>query len=179
MFTFFDIILILIIAGFTFFGFWFGLLRALTSLIAFVVGTYLASILYTPITERFFADLGSGQKMFLYIALFFVISKVLFLIFDIFERTIGLFTKLPFVKTINKLLGVIFGFTEGIVTAALVVYVIERYPLGGGVMDALAGSQIAPMLSVIAGLLVPLLPDVLNALNSSVDYATDKYLGSS
>lgn len=181
MFTFFDVGLIIIITSFTLFGYWHGLLRALTSLIAFVFGTFLASKLYEPVTGLFFNESSSWephtQKAVVFIALFFIITRILDFVFDILENTLGIVTKFPIIKSINKLFGLVFGFIEGIVTAALIVYILERYPLGVGIMDGMAHSTLAPFLSAIAAVLMPLLPHALKALESTVDYARNIYLG--
>lgn len=57
----FDIILIVIVAGFGLFGLWFGLVHTLGSLIGTVFGVYLASRYYGPVAEWLIRATGWGK----------------------------------------------------------------------------------------------------------------------
>ncbi|EKE07712.1 MAG: hypothetical protein ACD_18C00002G0007, partial [uncultured bacterium] len=78
---------------------------------------------------------------------------------------------IPFVKTFNRLFGLGLGIIEGILSLGLFVYFIERIPLSEKIMTSLANSIIAPILSDIASIFLPLLPKALQLLHSTVDYA--------
>ena len=58
-----DIILLIIIAGFAMFGFWFGLIHTLGSLLGTVFGAYLASRYYEPMADWLINITGWGENI--------------------------------------------------------------------------------------------------------------------
>ncbi len=175
----FDIILLIIIAGFTMFGFWFGLIHTAGSLVGTVAGAYLASRWYEPMGE-WLANItgweGNFPKVIMFITAFFVINRLVGFGFWILEKTTDILTKLPFIRGINRFLGMLLGLFEGILTLGLIFYFIDKVPLSEHFMGYMAGSLIVPFLVNTAGILIPLLPDALKLLESSVDYIEDLVL---
>jgi len=168
-----DIILIIIIAGFGMFGFWFGLIHTLGSLIGTIAGAYLASRYYEPMADWLTGATGWGEnfsRVFMFIIAFIIINRLVGFAFWIVDKVTSIFTGLPFIKGINRLLGLIFGLFEGVLTIGLIIYFIERFPLGSWFMEHLADSTIAPFTTALATVLIPLLPDALRILRSTVDY---------
>jgi len=64
----------------------------------------------------------------------------------------------------------VFGLLEGAISIGLVIYFIERFPVSETFMGYLATSMIAPHTVNLAVILLPLLPEALKLLGSSVDY---------
>jgi len=169
----FDVILLIIIAGFAMFGFWFGLIHTLGSLIGTVAGAYLASRWYEPMGD-WLANItgweGNVPNVVMFIIAFFVINRLVGFGFWVVEKTTDILTKLPFIEGINRFLGMILGAFEGILTLGLILYFIDKVPLSEKFMGYMANSLIAPFLTKTAGILIPLLPDALKMLEDSVDY---------
>ncbi|MBU0597093.1 CvpA family protein [Patescibacteria group bacterium] len=168
-----DIILLIIIAGFAMFGLWFGLIHTLGSLLGTIVGAYTASRLYEPMADWLIAVTGWGEntsRVFMFIIAFVIINRLVGFLFWIVERFTKIFTNLPFIKGINRFLGLLFGLFEGVLTIGLIIYFIERFPVSDWFMGHLATSAVAPMTTSLAGVLLPLLPEALQLLRSSIDY---------
>ena len=169
----FDIILLIIIGGFTMFGFWFGLIHTLGSLLGTVLGAYLASRYYEPMAGWLIDVTGWGDhvsKVVMFIIAFIIINRLVGFGFWIVDKMTGIITNLPFIKGINRILGMAVGFFEGMITIGLILYFIDKFPLSEFIMSYIAGSAIAPYTIDMADILLPLLPDALKMLQSTVDF---------
>ena len=170
---FIDIIFLIIIGGFAMFGFWFGFFHTVGSFFGTILGILLASRYYGPMADWLASLTGWGEnisKVIMFVIAFFVINRIVGFLFWIVDKVFSVVTHLPFISSINRLSGLVLGFFEGVITLALVIYFIERFPLSDRLMDQLSNSQIAPTLSGVADLLVPLLPTALKMLHSTVEY---------
>jgi len=173
---FIDIILLIIIAGFGMFGLWFGLIHTLGSLIGTVAGIYLATRFYEPMAGWITHITGWGgnmPKVIMFIIAFIVINRLVGFAFWVVNKVLSLVTRLPFIAGVNRFLGFIFGLLEGIITLGMIIYFIERFPISDVIMQKLAESSIAPRLSGVIAILLPLLPEALKMLKSTVDYTAD------
>jgi uncharacterized membrane protein required for colicin V production len=168
-----DLILIVIIAGFSIAGFWLGLIHTAGSLLGTVFSLYIASRYYEPVANWMIALTGwSGNitKVVVFILSFLVIGRLVGILFWLIQKIVHLVTYLPLVTTLNRILGFIFGAIEGVVVVGVAVYFIARFPLDNSFMQSLADSSVAAFTSSIAALLWPLVPHAMQALESSVDY---------
>jgi uncharacterized membrane protein required for colicin V production len=171
--SFFDITLLVIIAGFGLFGLWFGLIHTIGSLLGTIFGAYLASRYYEPMADWLFKITGwegNITKVVMFIIAFIVINRLVGFCFWIIEKIFNILTALPFVSSLNRLLGLIVGIFEGLLTVGLILYFIERFPLSEKIMVMMAASKIAPYTIDVAAVLLPLLPEGLKLLKSTVDY---------
>ncbi len=167
----FDTIVLVIIGGFGLFGLWFGLVHTLGSLIGTVFGVYLASRYYGPVAEWLIRTTGWEEnisRVVIFVIAFIVINRLVGLAFWIVDKILSIFTRLPFVSSLNRLLGLIFGLFEGALVVGMVFYFIARFPIGEKFMGWIAASQVAPFTVKIATVLWPLLPDAIKALKSTV-----------
>jgi len=170
----FDIILLIIIAGFGMFGFWFGLVHTIGSLIGTVLGAYLAGRYYEPMADWLTNITGWGgnvPKVVMFVVAFILINRLVGFAFWIIDKLTGIITRLPFISGINRLLGLILGALEGVITLGLIFYFIDKIPLSEYIMGYMADSAVVPKLISVASILIPLLPEALKMLNSSVDFA--------
>ncbi len=177
--SWFDIILLIIIGGFGLFGFWFGFIHTLGSLLGTVFGVYLASRFYEPFAEWLIRVTGWGEnisKVIVFIIAFLIINRLVGFAFWIIDKVLSIITRLPFLNSLNHLLGLAFGLIEGVITIGISIYFIERYPLSERVMSWIAQSEIAPITTSFAVILIPLLPEAIKLLHSSVDYVSDRVL---
>jgi len=169
----FDIILLIILGGFTIFGLWFGFFHTLGSFLGTIVGAYLASRYYEPMADWLVSLTGWGEnstRVIMFIIAFFVINRLVGLVFWFIDKAFKIVTKLPFIKSLNRFFGMLLGFAEGVLTIGLIILFIERYPLSEKLMGMLATSVVAPYTAVVAEILWPLLPDAFQMLQSTVDY---------
>lgn len=172
----FDIILLIIISGFAMFGFWFGLVHTIGSLVGTIIGAYVASRYYEPMASWLVNITGwesNFSKVLMFIITFVVVNRLIGFGFWILDKATSFITKMPFLNSLNRFLGIIIGLFEGVITLGLIFYFIERIPLSDQFMGWMAASKFVPFLVNSAAILIPLLPEALKMLRSTVDYVQD------
>ena len=162
-----DVILLIIVSGFIFYGLFFGLIRTLGSLVGMVVGIWLTTIFYLTVFDwvknLFFGHDFSG-KIITFIVLFTLINRLIGFIFVILDRTFDLISIIPFLKTINRLAGAFLGFIEGGFVLGFVLLYISNTSFSGW----LANSKVAPFLIDYAKAIIPMLPGVLGRIKNMI-----------
>ncbi|PIT88805.1 MAG: hypothetical protein COU29_00275 [Candidatus Magasanikbacteria bacterium CG10_big_fil_rev_8_21_14_0_10_36_32] len=172
--SFFDLVVVIIIGGFGLFGLWFGLIHTLGSLAGTVLGVYLAARFYEPLAGwlmQFTGWSGNFSKVIMFILAFIIINRLVGLGFWFVDKILSIITRLPFIKSINRLLGLAFGLFEGALVLGIIFYFIAHFPLSEWFMTNLSESEIAPSLTKMASILWPLLPDALKTVQTTVDSA--------
>jgi len=168
-----DIIIFIIIGGFAMFGFWFGFFHTLGSLLGTLAGIFLGSRYYEPMADWLIHITGWGEnisRVIMFTIAFFIINRLVGLVFYGVDRLLRIVTRLPFIASMNRFFGLFLGIAEGMITLGMIIFFIERFPISERVMTWIAESNIAPHLSALAGKLWPLLPDAMRAVNSTVEY---------
>lgn len=171
-----DFVFLVVIGGFALFGLWFGFVHTLGSLIGTVIGAYLASRWYEPLSAWLVGLTGwdtNLARVIMFVIAFIIINRLVGFGFWIVDKLLSIVTKLPFIRSINRFLGLLLGIAEGMITLGLIIFFIERFPLSEHFMGWLAASAFAPGLSALAAILWPLLPDALRLLESTVNYVSE------
>jgi len=169
--SYFDLALLLIIGGFSLFGLWFGFVHTLGSLLGSVAGVYLASHYYEPIANWLIKTTGWGEnfsKVIIFIIVFFIINRLIGLAFWLVDKFLSFFTNLPFIHSIDRLFGLIFGFLEGSIVLGIAFYFIGKFPLGDKFMSWVIDSKVVPHLVKLAAILWPFLPEALKMIQTSI-----------
>ncbi len=163
-----DIILLLVIAAFVFYGLFFGLIRAIGSLAGILVGTWAAGQTYLIVSgwcHNLFFGFDNWGKIIVFMLIFTVANRLTCLLFSLLNKFFDILTIIPFLKTINRLMGAVFGFIEGSLVVGLILYVVSRYVgTQQPISQWLTGSHLAPFLLGFAQILTPLLPVLLKEL---------------
>lgn len=165
MFSLFDVILLLVVFGFTLFGLWFGLITTLGSLVGTVVGAVVAGQLYTLVP-------GTIARVVAFIVIFIIVSRLVGFVFYLLEKIFHIISIVPFLKSINRLAGGILGLIEGLLVVGTVLIVASRYDLGAWFTNAMTQSKVAPSLVNAAQVLLPFLPIALKKLQSLIPWLT-------
>ncbi len=168
----FDIILLVLLGGFTLFGLWFGFVHALGSLIGTFVGVYMASRYYEPLADWLIKNVGwsaNFSKVLVFIVAFLIINRLVGLVFYFIDKILYIFTHLPYIHGLNRVLGLVFGFLEGMLVLGTIFYFIARFPVSANFMSALSSSQIAPLTINFASVLLPFIPDAIKILKSTIN----------
>lgn len=177
--SWFDLSLLVIIGGFALAGFWFGFIHTAGSLIGTLVGAYVASRYYESLSHwlvKVTGWQGNTARVVMFIVAFIIISRLVGFLFWIIDKLLSIITRLPFISSINRLLGLGLGFLEGVMTLGLIIYFVERFPLSDKIMNLIAASSFAPKLRAVADVFIPLLPDALKLLKSTIDFVQHKFL---
>jgi len=167
-----DIVLLLILAGFVFYGLFFGLIKTAGSLIGVTVGTWVASRTYL-IFFGWVSNLALGHenlgKILSFIICFTIVNRLVGLIFALIDKAYSILTIVPFLKTINRLAGAVLGLIQGGFVLGIFLYIIGRYtPEGSVVAKMFSVSQFAPFLLNFGNVLTPLLPEIVKRLKSII-----------
>ena len=163
----FDIVLLIILSGFIFYGLFFGLIRTLGSLIGMVGGLWFTFIFYLTVFDwvknLFFGHELAG-KIITFFILFTLINRLVGFIFALLDRTFDLISIIPFLKTINRLSGACLGFIEGGLVLGLALVFISQTAFSGW----LNNSQVAPFLISYTKAILLLLPGLLNRIKEVI-----------
>ena len=164
-----DFTLFVILGGFVLFGLWFGFIHTLGSLVGSVIGAFVASHFYGPIAQ-WVALLAGGHenlvKVIVFILLFLLVNRLVGFAFWIAEKIFHILTIIPFLSSINRLLGGILGLIEGVLMVGITLFFISKFPIYELVTNALANSKVAAYLIKLSSILWPLLPIALKQLQS-------------
>lgn len=175
----FDIVLLIIIGGFGTAGFMFGFIHTFGSLLGTVFGVYLASRYYDILADLLIGILGwggNGIRFVMFVIAFLIINRLVGLLFWFISKTLKLAATLMMLNIVNRILGVLFGIFEGVVTIGIAIYFIDKYPLSQKLMEMIVTSDVAPYTLKVANMLLPLLPKAMQVLKSSVDFVEGKVL---
>lgn len=157
----FNTILIVLLAGFVLYGLWFGLIHTLGSLIGTVVGALAAGQYYDIVAHWLQGWLGGSlnvHRAIAFLLIFAIVNRLVGFAFLLIEKTFNFISIIPFLKSINRLLGGVLGLIEGAIVLGATLYIIQRFPFGG--LPALIDSSpIAKTLLAIARVIIPLLPE--------------------
>lgn len=163
----FDMVLLIILAGFVFYGLFFGLIRALGSLIGLIAGLWLTFVFYLTVFDwvknLFFGHELAG-KIIVFLVLFTLFNRLIGFIFALLDRTFDLLSVIPFLKTINRLAGAALGFIEGGLVLGLILLFISQAGFGSW----LDGSKVAPFLINYTKAVTPMLPGIIDKIKAAI-----------
>lgn len=163
-----DLILIGLIGLFAFFGFWFGLASSIGSLLGSIVGIFLASRFYMIPADwlmKFTGWSGNFPKFVSFAFGFLVINRLVGIAFYLADKALFVITSLPIIHSTNKLLGLIFGFAEGVIVIGISLYFYQKFPFWPPLTQQILVSKVAPFCINIASILWPLLPNMLKIVS--------------
>jgi len=167
-----DVLLLICLSGFVFYGLFFGLIRMTGVFLGTIVGAIVASRLYLSVSSilspLFFGYENLG-KVVVFLLLFSLINKLVGFGFMFVEKVFNLISIIPFLKTINRFAGGVLGFFTGSMTIGLVLYFVSKY----AVLDFFIGTQLvdsklAPVFLFFNKIILPLLPEVLKKIQSLI-----------
>lgn len=172
MISIIDLILIIILFGFVFYGFFFGLVRTIGSLAGIAIGFWAASHFYLKvfswINELFFGYDSTG-KVIIFLLLFIVVNRLIVLLFSLLNRAFDIISIIPFLKSINRLLGAALGLAVGAAVLGIIVSFAVGLPfLGGWLVKLLVGSKLLPYLFKFVKLFGFLIPAASNKIKEAL-----------
>ncbi len=173
-----DYFFIIFISVIAYRGFSVGLIRSFGKVISIIFSTYLAVRYYVPVADAVIDYFGwsANYRIFIFILAFLLIHRVVVIIAWAVFKSLNIIDGVPVLTPVNRLAGLMFGLLEGLLIISVLVYLIERYPLWGYLMDLLTRSGLAPILSEFAGFIWPMWPEAVKLLDSSVIYAESFFL---
>jgi uncharacterized membrane protein required for colicin V production len=169
--TIFDFILLLIIGGFVMSGLWFGLIHSLGALVGTILGAFFALKWYEPVAawaSFLFGDHQNLARIVCFLLIFIIIDRLVGLLFWIIDKFFSVLKFIPFLKTINRLVGGVFGFLEGVLVLGITLFFVGKYPLGEWFTGVVADSKVADYLTRVGKVFLPLFPEMVNWIKSLI-----------
>ena len=166
-----DAVLILILFSFAFTGFWFGFIHMLGSFSSIVIAAIVSGRYFDVVAGKLSFLFGGYEnlgKIVTFVLLFLVVTRLVGFVFWLINKFFNLLALLPFLKTINRLGGAIFGFIEGTVLTGLSLYLLIRFPINDTLVQSVADSRVAAYLLNVANTVAPLLPVVVQQAKSLI-----------
>ena len=166
--AFVDLILVIILGAFVLYGAFFGFIHSLGNLIGALIAVVVTSRIIDPIFEWVGYIFGGGNwgRIILFIIIFLVITKLVGVLVSIVDR---IFSIIPFAKSLDRLLGIVFGFIEGVITVGVIIYFAMQYLPQEGVRSAIEMSAVADYLMMVANTTAILLPDALQQADQAIE----------
>ncbi len=124
-FTLIDVILIVFVVIFIVAGYVLGFVHSLGAFLGASVGIFIASRLAIPLGASLAPTFGGNTQVVTIVAfaiIYLIASRLFGFLFWMIEKSVGMVAKMPFLKSIDHLLGGLFGFLEGVIAVASVVY---------------------------------------------------------
>ncbi len=165
--TFFDVILLLILFGFVWFGFWNGLIRTLGGIVGVVLSVFISSRWYESLSLKILSFLGDNLGLARILAFIIIFAVAQFVIISLLKVINKIFS-FPILKTLNCLAGAVFGFIEGILFMGLILYFSAKLPLGFGWTNLLDTSVVVPFLTGAGKILLPFIPEAIKQIQSLI-----------
>lgn len=169
---FIDIVLIVIIGAFVFFGLFFGLVHTLGSLLGTIVGIIFASRLVDPAFDTFGFLFGGGTaaRIIIFILIFFIITRLVGIVFWFVGKILNILAWIPFARSLNRLLGALFGFVEGVIVVGVILFYAMQVLPDDTLRAMLETSRVADFLIATMSVFQIFFPEVAR---QSVESAAD------
>lgn len=156
-----DVVFLLIVFSFVLFGFWFGFIHTLGSAIGFFIGIFVASHIYD-----FFGG-SIGLKIFIFIFVFVLVGRLVGLVFHLVDKVVSIIKIIPFVSTINRLAGALFGFIEGLLIVTGIVFIVHHFDIEKGI-TWFSDSEIVPYAIRFSKILLPFVSNTLAKVSTFI-----------
>ena len=171
MITITDMVLILVIAGFAFTGFWFGLIHMIGSFVGIVLASIISGKYFIFVAAKLSFLFGGNEnlaRVITFIVIFVLVTRLVGALFWGINKLFNLLAIIPFLKTFNRIGGALLGLFEGIILVSLALFLLVRYPLGQNFTNSIVNSKVVDYLLDIANKVAPLLPDVVEQAKAVV-----------
>lgn len=152
-FTIADLILLAIAAFFILSGLYQGFIRTAGSLVGMVGGVVIASIGIDWLSEIIHLDSHPGWTITLFVVILLICAHIIGWIFVLIDRAYKILSIIPFLTSINKLLGGVLGLIEAVAVIAAIGYAATTYLSEGSVQTAILGSQVIDWLTIAVRLI--------------------------
>ena len=160
-----DLILILIVFILIAFGFALGLVQTFGALVGVVLGTWLAGMYYDEVAgwlQGIFLGNAVTAKVVAFILIFTISNRLVGLAFWLINKIFNIISIIPFAKSLNRILGAIFGLLEAVLGLGIILYFTSQIIPSEWWQGILAGSKFALLLIDWAAILTPLLPELIS-----------------
>ncbi len=138
-----DIAILVILCGFLLKGLLRGLLKEVCSLAGLFVGAFLAFRYHGPLADALLqqVDLPTQIAVAITFTALFLATMIFFMVFGFL---LSKFIKLMFLGGFNRLIGGVFGLSQGALLLAVVLFAVSLKPMPWGMDKVLKKAYLAP-----------------------------------
>jgi hypothetical protein len=167
-----DVILIVFIAGFLFYGFFFGLVRTIGSIAALAISSWVATdyyLFFYGYVSRYAFGYDRLGKILIFIIIFSLVGRLVTLGFSALDRALLFMSFIPFFRILNRLLGAIFGLLLGGLAVGLIFRAGLNFGITSGfILRIFSNSKVLPSLLVLASSGTAFLPSALGWIRKTI-----------
>lgn len=139
-----NILLAVLVIGFIGAGMKDGFIETLGRLVGAVLGFLAARAWSLPVASFLGAFVPLGwSRLIAFIVIFLVITRLVGFGFQLVDGAFRILSVLPFLKSINSLLGAALGFIEGLILVGGVIYLVTTFKLIPWLSTLFASSVVA------------------------------------
>ncbi len=162
-----DIALLVLLFGFTWAGFWYGIIQTLGGIVGVIAGAVIAGR-FAPTAGSWISGLGNAQftQWVAFVIIFVVVNRAVAIATGVIGKVLNVTKLVPGVAAANRLGGALVGLVEGALTIGLLIALAERLQVSQPLLNLLDDSVIANILSSIGSSLMPLLPEAIKGAQS-------------
>ena len=150
-----DIVVIVIVAWFTFFAFSAGVIREVVTIIGVALGVVLAGLFYEDLADdvKLAIDTDNAPEIIAFLLIFGACALAGQLAAMVLKQTASLLM----LGTFDQLLGAVFGFVKGMIVVEILLIVFVTYP-ALGLRETIDESLFGPMFLDGIPILLKILP---------------------
>ncbi|MEK7570595.1 MAG: CvpA family protein [Patescibacteria group bacterium] len=166
-----DIILLVLLFGFLWAGFWFGLIQTLGGIVGVIAGAIIAGRTYTTVGGWIG---GANDRLGLanwlaFTFIFVAVNRAVAIASGTVGKILNVTKVVPGVASANRLGGALVGLLEGALILGLLVNLAQRLAVSPGLTQNLENSKVADILGAIGSSLMPLLPDAIKGVQNIIN----------
>jgi membrane protein required for colicin V production len=156
-----DIVVVLVVAWFTFSAFWAGLIREVVTIVGVALGIVLAGFFYKDLADdvKLVIDVDNAPPVIAFLLIFGACTLAGQLVAMVLKQTASLLM----LGTFDHLFGAVFGFAKGVIVIEILMILFVTFP-ALGLKDTINESMFGP-------LLLDGIPFLLKVLPSEFDSA--------
>jgi len=166
--NFADVVIILIVLGSVAAGWKSGLIRSVGNLLADLIALFIAWRVYDPVAGLVEGILHWSENIchvLAFILVFSVASALLLLLVYTIDRVFNWLAIIPFLKTINRAGGAVFGLLRGGLLISIWLFVLTLFPLWDWLVLQIDGAFLVPYFQPLLAVWSFLLPLALRQLH--------------
>ncbi len=138
-----DILILVILGVFLLKGLLRGFLKEVCSLLGLVCGGLLAFYLHVPLSQWFLGMFHWPSQLCVTIS-FLLIFLLTVVVFGALGYLLNRFAKITLMTGLNRILGALFGFVQGVVLLSLILFGLGAADLPGDFNQQLQHAELAP-----------------------------------
>ena len=141
-----NLVLVAILAVFVGWGIGRGFIRAVGGILAFVVAVIIASRFYLTfgqLIQRWLDGYSGLVNIVSFALLFLLIGQLCGIVIAAIEKAYNLISFVPFLKSINRILGGVFGLVLGLLFTGAILYIASKYSIWAPFNDAVTNSSVS------------------------------------